>query len=100
MVKLTGVDLETWLILFVRYGISYFGTKHKLSRLHEVIHDILLLRQQCGLIHEIEKDFFISGDLNSHISFDEVNLTSHIFKLMVLGPETSIFVDLEEENGA
>ena len=43
-------------------------------------------------------NFFISNDLNSNISSDEINLTSHIVKFVVLFPGSSFVIDFEEEN--
>jgi hypothetical protein len=78
MNEFSSVNSESFLIGLISDTISYFGTEHHLVASHEVKHDIF----QCWLkrfrVDEIEVYLVVSGHLNSLVSFDKVNETSHI----------------------
>jgi hypothetical protein len=55
---------------------------------------------ECLLVDHVEVNSIIGGDLDSDISSDEIDLSSHFLKLVVLLPKASLFINLEEEDGA
>ena len=98
MVELPLVHLEPWLVSLVGDTVPNFGAEHHLRALHEVVHTVLEGWFACVLINQVKVNLLVRGDLDTNISLDEVDLTSHVVKLFVLGPEASLFVDLEEKD--
>jgi hypothetical protein len=85
MRKLPGVNIKAPLIGLVSNAIPNFGAKHHLIAAHEIKHNIVKLRHKCFLVNEVEVDHIICGYLDSHISFNEVDVTSGVDGL-VMGP--------------
>ena len=52
------------------------------------------------LVDHVEVNSIISGHLNSDISSDKIDLSSHLLKLVVFLPKACLFINLEEEDGA
>jgi len=100
MVTLSSVDLETRLVHFIGNSKSDLGTKHHVRAFHVVIHGVFQSGLKRFLVNEVEIDQLICHDLNPNISSYEVDITSHVRQLFVLGPEPGFFVNLEEKNGA
>ena len=95
---LSGVNEEAGLIGFVSDTIFNFGSKHHLGALHEIIHHVLKLWLQCLLVNYVKEYFFIGGNLNTNVSTNKEDLTSHVFELVVLLPDSSFLMLLEEKN--
>lgn len=98
MIAGPGIDCETWLVCFVGDGKSDEFTNHHHGATHEVIHHIFESWHQRFLAHQEEEYFFICDNLESYVSSDEVDLSSHIVNSVVLFPKISLFVDSEEQN--
>lgn len=93
-------DGEVPLILLEGHCEPDLGAEHHLGALHEVAHDILEFGHESLLVDEDEVDLLVSGDLDSHVALDVVNLASDFRDLVVLSPLLSLRVDLEEEHGS
>jgi len=52
------------------------------------------------LVNHVEVNSIICSYLNSDVSSYEINLSSHLLKLMILLPKASFFINLEEEDRA
>lgn len=89
---------ETWLVCFVGYTISDSCTKHEIRALHVVVHHVFKRRLESFFVYHIKVYFFICDNLNSYITSDEVNLSSHIVKLFILHPKVCFFIFFEEKN--
>lgn len=89
---------KAWLICFIRYTIPNSWTKHELWTLHIVIHAIFKCGHKSFFIYFVEIYFFICGNLDSDISFDEINLTSHVVEFFILLPEVCFFIFFEKQN--
>ena len=98
MKVLPCVDLEAWLICFVGNTIADSGTKHHLGALHEVVHHVFKSWLKRLLIDEIEINFLIGCDLYSHVSANEIDLTSHLLELVILLPVACFFINFEKED--
>lgn len=94
------INWEVWLVCFKADAISNLGAKHHLWATHKVVHHVLELWVKSLLINHIKVNFFVCGNLDSNVSLNEVNLSAHFWDLVVLFPEASFFVNLEEENRA
>ena len=70
---LSLINIKTALICLVRDAISYSTPKHHLIATHIVVHAIFQLWHVSLLINQIKVDDFIRRNLNSNISFDEVD---------------------------
>ena len=96
------INIKALLIGLVGDAVFDFGAKHHLVAAHEIEHDVLKGRFESLGVDKVEVDQVISGDLDSLISFDEVNESSD-FKLIVLFPQLDtwiilVFKDLKEED--
>lgn len=100
MVVLSCVNLESGLVGLVSDSEPNSGSKHHLGALHVVIHHVLKSWLEGLFVNKIEVNSVISDDLDSYVSSYKVDLSSHVVELLVLGPETCLFVNFEEENGA
>lgn len=72
------VNVKWLLILFVSNSIFDLRTKHHLITTHEVKHDVLQRWHEGLRINEIEVNLLICGNLNSLITFDEIDEASLI----------------------
>ena len=75
---------------------SLGGAEHHLGALHVVVHYILKSWLKCLLVDEVEVNFFICDNLDSLVSLDEVDLTSHVVELLILSPSSSLLILFEE----
>jgi hypothetical protein len=73
MDEFSSVDIKRLLIGFVGNAISYFASKHHLTAVHIVEHYVFEYWLKSDRVDEVKVNFFISGDLNSLVSFNEVN---------------------------
>jgi hypothetical protein len=96
---LSLVNFKAPLILFVGNGIPFHCSYHHLVAKHEIIHHILQLRHKSIWIDHVEVYQSISCNLDSYISFDEIDETS-VLHFVVENPRSSVvnqIVDLFEE---
>lgn len=100
VVELSGVDLESRLVSLVGDTVSNLGAEHHLGALHEVVHDVLEPGHASLLVDHVEVDLLVCHDLDSNVASNEVDLAPHVVELVVLLPQASLWVDLEEEDGA
>lgn len=102
MIILSSVNHKSRLVLSISHAKSFQWTKHHLCSLHEVVHNIFKLWHQCFLINDIEVNLIFTHNLNTDITFDEVNLTACVVKFIILMPVrlVAFFIEyfLEEEN--
>ena len=94
-----GIDLKIFLVCLICDAISDLGSKHHLVAVHEVVHDIFESWYKCDGVDKVEVNFFVGGNLDSLISFDEVD-ESAVLKRMIIRPllAPKIFdIDLFEE---
>ena len=93
------VDIEAFLILLVRDAIPNLASKHHLIAAHVVVHDVLELWHKGLFVNQVEVNILIGGDLNSYVSFDEVNETTLIYCVIEgpLGFIVIVALDLLEE---
>jgi len=97
---LSSEDLKVWLSCLVWNAISNFWSKHKLRTLHEIVHHIFQRWFQSFFVNEIEIYFLVCGYLDSNITFDVVNLSSHVIEGVVIHPMASFFINLKKQNWA
>ena len=90
------VDNETWLVCLECDTVPYHSTEKHLGALHEVVHHIFKNWHECFRVNEIEIYLFIGCDLESLITFDEIDGTSDFWNLMILSPFVSFWVDFVE----
>lgn len=82
------VDLECLLVSLVRYTIPDFTSNHKLIAVHIIVHSIFKDGHEGFLIHKIEVNYICRCNLNSNITFYEVD-ESPFFYFVVLNPYLS-----------
>ena len=73
--EFASMDREILFTCFVCDAVSDFAAEHHLITLHKVNHNILKLRHT--IVHLVEEDFIFRDDLDSDVTFDEVDETSH-----------------------
>lgn len=100
MEKLPDIDLESGLIGLERDSVSYSGAEHHLGALHKVVHTIFQSWHESFLVDQIEINSLIRGHLDPDVTFDKIDLASHLLKVVVLLPKASFFVNFEEKDGA
>lgn len=95
------VDLETFLVGLESDTVANIPSKHHLSAVHIVVHDIFKFWLQSLFINQVEEDLIISGDLQSLVSLD-VEYHASCMNDVILLPESStchiIYINFEEEN--
>jgi hypothetical protein len=67
----SSVNVETFLTCFVCYAKLDSFTIHHLVTVHVIIHHVFQLGHKCLGIYEVKVDSFVSGDLDSNVTFDE-----------------------------
>lgn len=76
--EFSSVDVKAFLIGLVGNTIFDLRAKHHLVAAHKIKHDIF----QCGLkslwVNQVEINEVIGGDLDSFVSFDEVNESTNL----------------------
>ena len=96
---LSAVDREVRLVCLEGHAESDFGSEHHNRALHVVVHDVFESWLEGFLADFVEINVFVGANLDSNVASDEVNLSSHLFQLVVLFPEMGLLVNLEEKNG-
>lgn len=87
------------MIRFVGDAVSDLCAKHHLGALHSIVNAVLQSWLKRILVDKIEIYEIVTDNLDPNISFDIVDLATHIFFFAVLGPETGFFVNFKEKNG-
>lgn len=82
---LSSKNIKTLLILLVRNAIANLAAKHHLVALCKIVHRILQFRHIRLLINKVKVNHLVGGDLDSNVTFDEVDETTHL-DLMVEAP--------------
>jgi hypothetical protein len=100
MVVLTGPNSEARLAGFIGHTVSDCLTEHHHRTLRVVVHSVLKLWEESLLVDLVEVNHFVSNNLNSLISSDEIDLSSSVGQLIIFLPKASLRIDLEEKNGA
>ena len=71
-------NVKVLLILLECHTESDSRTKHHLRAAHIIVHNVLESWHLCLWIYQVEVYELISGDLDSHITLYEINLTPHL----------------------
>lgn len=94
------VDNKPFLTSLENYTRSNLWTEHHLRAVHVVIHHVLKSWLASFFVDYEKVNLFVSGDLDSNVSLDEINLTSHVWKSVIFSPESSLLINFEEKDGA
>lgn len=96
-----SINLEGPLVCLITDTVFHFWSKHHVITAHVVEHDIFQSWFQGIFVNKIKENFFVGGDLDSHVTLDVINETS-CFDPMVQFPFLlkSVFISysLEKEN--
>jgi hypothetical protein len=82
---LSLIDIKASFVCLVGDTVSDSFSKHALSALHVVVHDIFQIWFKCFFINQVEVDKIFSGDLDSNISFNKVDESFDVY-LIILHP--------------
>ena len=80
------VNVEAFLIRLICDSIFDFGAKHHLIATHKIKHDVFKFGLKSYWVNQVEIYDVIGGDLDSFVSFDEVNESTDL-QLVVLFPQ-------------
>lgn len=103
MLVLSRIDVETFSVSLVSETISNFTSEDQTTALHVVIHDIFKDWGEFFVVNKVEEYFFISGNVDSDVTFDKVKKT-FMLKCKVFSPipffSFLIINSLKEQNVA
>ena len=100
MVILTRPNSESRLASFICDTKTHCSTEHHHRALRIVVHDVLKIWQESLIVDHVEVNCLICHNLNSLVSSNEVDLTSHVVQGIVFLPEASLLIDSEEKDRA
>lgn len=66
--------------------------------IHEVEHHVFKLWHERFLVYLVEVDLLVRCDLESNVTFNEKDITAHLFESMVILPLAGLRINLEEED--
>ena len=85
MFVFSSVDVETTSVCLVGNTVSYLTSEDETRTLHVVVHYVFKHGSELFVVHEIEVNLFICGDVYTDVSFDEIEQT-FVLKLEILCP--------------
>lgn len=98
---MSAVHIERFLVRLVSDAVANHAAEHHLSAIHEVEHYVLKYWLKSILVNQVEVDFVIGCDLDTLVSFNEVEEASELKSAELSPPFLSgefIYRFLEEQN--
>jgi hypothetical protein len=74
----SSVDVEALLVRLISDTIFDFRAKHHLIAPHKIKHDVFKFGLEGLWVDQVEIDEVVGGDLDSFVSFDEVNESTNL----------------------
>lgn len=90
------INSEARLPVLICNTISHSSTKHHYRAIKIIIHWIFKCWFKSILINHEKMNVEIGDNLNSYITSDEVNLSSHVLKFFIHFPFSSFMINLKE----
>ena len=92
------INYESRWATFISNTLTNILTKHHHWTLHIIIHQVFESRYERDLIDNIKPNLRVCYNLNSVITFNRVDLTTYIWKTIVLLPQSRLSIYFEKEN--
>ena len=86
MVIAPGEYFEIGLTCFESDTVFYSGAEHQGRAVDEIVHDVFEVWEIRDLVDQIEVNFSFSGDLDSNVTSNKEDVSSHVIDFVILNP--------------